>query len=63
MARRKKVTSKQCAMTGMTFPTNEFYANNNSKDGLHAYSKKADKKVCKHHNSSVLLQVTGRNTH
>ena len=42
MARRKKVTSKQCAMTGMTFPTNEFYANNNSKDGLHAYSKKAD---------------------
>ena len=24
MARRKKVTSKQCAMTGMTFPTNEF---------------------------------------
>ena len=26
MARRKKVTSKQCAMTGMTFPTNEFYA-------------------------------------
>lgn len=42
MARRKKVTSKQCAMTGMTFPTNEFYVNNNSKDGLHAYSKKAD---------------------
>ena len=34
MARRKKVTSKQCAMTGITFPTNEFYANNNSKDGL-----------------------------
>ena len=42
MARRKKVTSKQCAITGMTFPTNEFYVNNNSKDGLHAYSKKAD---------------------
>ena len=42
MARRKKVTSKQCAITGMTFPTNEFYTNNNSKDGLHAYSKKAD---------------------
>jgi hypothetical protein len=42
MARRKKVTSKQCAITGMNFPTNEFYVNNNSRDGLHAYSKKAD---------------------
>ena len=26
----------------MTFPTNEFYVNNSSKDGLHAYTKKAD---------------------
>ena len=52
MARRKKVTSKQCAMTGMTFPTNEFYANNNSRDGLHAYSKKAD-------NFRRRLQATG----
>jgi len=52
MARRKKVTSKQCAMTGMTFPTNEFYVNNNSKDGLHAYSKKAD-------NFRRRLQATG----
>ena len=54
MARRKKVTSKQCAMTGMTFPTNEFYVNNNSKDGLHAYSKKAD-------NFRRRLQATGAN--
>lgn len=52
MARRKKVTSKQCAITGMTFPTNEFYVNNNSKDGLHAYSKKAD-------NFRRRLQATG----
>ena len=42
MARTRKVTTKQCAMTGMTFPTNEFYINKNSTDGLHAYSKKAD---------------------
>jgi len=42
MARRKKVMTKQCAITGMTFPTNEFYVNNSSKDGLHAYTKKAD---------------------
>ena len=41
MARRKKATTKLCAMTGMTFPTTEFYANNTSRDGLHAYSKKA----------------------
>jgi hypothetical protein len=54
MARRKKVTSKQCAITGMNFPTNEFYANNNSKDGLHAYSKKAD-------NFRRRLQATGAN--
>ena len=52
MARRKKVTSKQCAITGMTFPKNEFYVNNNSKDGLHAYSKKAD-------NFRRRLQATG----
>ncbi len=52
MARRKKVTSKQCAMTGMKFPTNEFYANKNSKDGLHSYSKKAD-------NFRRRLQATG----
>ncbi len=52
MARRKKATTKLCAMTGMTFPTNEFYANNNSKDGLHAYSKKAD-------NFRRRLQATG----
>ena len=42
MARRKKVTSKQCAITGMNFPTTEFYVNNSSKDGLHPYTKKAD---------------------
>ena len=52
MARRKKVTTKQCAMTGMTFPTSEFYANRTSKDGLHAYSKKAD-------NFRRRLQATG----
>ena len=40
MARRKKVTTKQCAMTGMNFPTTEFYANKTAADGLHAYSKK-----------------------
>ena len=42
MARRKKVTSKMCAITGMTFPTTGFYANKNASDGLHLYSKKAD---------------------
>ena len=42
MARRKKATTKQCAMTGMTLPTSEFYVNNSSKDGLHPYTKKAD---------------------
>jgi hypothetical protein len=26
----------------MNFPTNEFYVNNSSKDGLHPYTKKAD---------------------
>lgn len=52
MARRKKATTKLCAMTGMTFPTTEFYANNTAKDGLHAYSKKAD-------NFRRRLQATG----
>ena len=52
MARRKKATTKLCAMTGMTFPISEFYANNTSKDGLHAYSKKAD-------NFRRRLQATG----
>jgi hypothetical protein len=52
MARRKKETTKLCAMTGMTFPTTEFYANNTSRDGLHAYSKKAD-------NFRRRLQATG----
>ena len=35
MARKRKVTTKQCAMTGMTFPVTEFYANANATDGLH----------------------------
>jgi hypothetical protein len=42
MARTRKVTTKQCAMTGMNFPVTEFYVNNSTKDGLHPYSKKAD---------------------
>jgi len=54
MARRKKVMTKQCAITGMTFPTNEFYVNNSSKDGLHAYTKKAD-------NFRRRLQANGSN--
>jgi hypothetical protein len=28
MARKRKVTTKQCAMTGMNFPVTEFYKNN-----------------------------------
>tara|TARA_R100001480_G_scaffold389_1_gene1004 strand:- start:23 stop:241 length:219 start_codon:yes stop_codon:yes gene_type:complete len=52
MGRRKKVTTKECAMTGMTFPTTEFYANSKSADGLHLYSKKAD-------NFRRRLQATG----
>ena len=52
MARRKKVTTKECTMTGMTFPTTEFYVNKNSTDGLHSYSKKAD-------NFRRRLQATG----
>lgn len=54
MARRKKATTKQCAMTGMNFPTTEFYANKTAADGLHAYSKKAD-------NFRRRLQATGAN--
>ena len=54
MARKTKVTTKQCAMTGMKFPTNEFYINKNSTDGLHAYSKKAD-------NFRRRLQANGSN--
>ena len=30
-------------MTGMTFPVTEFYANSTTTDGLHPYTKKADK--------------------
>ena len=52
MARRKKITTKECTMTGMTFPTSEFYVNKNSTDGLHFYSKKAD-------NFRRRLQATG----
>ena len=33
MARTRKVTTKQCAMTGMNFPVTEFYKNNTTKDG------------------------------
>ena len=42
MARKRKVATKQCAMTGMNFPVTEFYVNNSTTDGLHPYSKKAD---------------------
>jgi|TARA_R100000781_G_scaffold1656_3_gene2828 hypothetical protein len=42
MGRKRKVTTKQCAMTGMNFPVTEFYVNNSTTDGLHPYSKKAD---------------------
>ena len=42
MARTRKVTTKQCAMTGMNFPVTEFYKNNTTADGLHPYAKKAD---------------------
>ena len=42
MARKTKVTTKQCAMTGMNFPVTEFYKNNTTTDGLHPYAKKAD---------------------
>ncbi len=42
MGRKRKITTKQCAMTGMTFPVTEFYVNNSTTDGLHPYAKKAD---------------------
>ena len=42
MARTRKITTKECAMTGMNFPVTEFYVNNGTNDGLHPYSKKAD---------------------
>ncbi len=42
MGRKRKITTKQCAMTGMNFPVTEFYVNNSTTDGLHPYSKKAD---------------------
>jgi hypothetical protein len=42
MTRTRKVKTKECAMTGMNFPVTEFYANKNTSDGLHPYSKKAD---------------------
>ena len=42
MGRKRKVITKQCAMTGMNFPVTEFYVNNSTTDGLHPYSKKAD---------------------
>ena len=42
MARTKRATTKQCAMTGMNFPVTEFYVNKSTNDGLHPYSKKAD---------------------
>lgn len=44
MARKKRTTpqSKMCEMTYMEFPVTEFYANPNTLDNLHPYSKKAD---------------------
>ena len=52
MARKRKVATKQCAMTGMNFPVTEFYKNNTTADGLHPYAKKAD-------NFRRRLQATG----
>ena len=34
--------TKVCNVTGVEFPVNEFYTNNNTQDGLHPYSKYAD---------------------
>ena len=34
--------TKLCTVTGVKFPVDEFYANKNSRDGLHPYSKYAD---------------------
>lgn len=44
MARAKKSNpkTKRCEMTSMDFPVSEFYANKNTSDNLHPYSKKAD---------------------
>ena len=34
--------TKVCTVTGLDFPVTEFYANANTRDGLHPYSKYAD---------------------
>ena len=34
--------TKVCTVTGLNFPVTEFYANTNTQDGLHPYSKYAD---------------------
>ena len=34
--------TKVCNVTGVNFPVAEFYANKNTQDGLHPYSKYAD---------------------
>ena len=34
--------TKLCTVTGVHFPVTEFYANKNTQDGLHPYSKYAD---------------------
>jgi len=34
--------TKLCTVTGLDFPVTEFYANKNTQDGLHPYSKYAD---------------------
>ena len=47
MARRKKVTAKQCAITGMNFPTTEFYVNNSSKDIFWKSQITQEKNWCK----------------
>ena len=41
MARTRKTKTK-ILMTGLNFPTTEFYANKKTIDGLHPYSKQAD---------------------
>jgi hypothetical protein len=40
--KRTRQKTKTCAMTYMEFPVTEFYANLNTLDNLHPYSKKAD---------------------
>ena len=42
MARRKKVTTKECTMPGRTLPTTAFNVNKNSTDVYHSYSTKSD---------------------